>query len=291
METSDLSIFIRAFELGSLTKASEEAGYSASAGSHIIRKLEQSLGVTLLIRDNRGVSLSPEGRELLPYAKKLMAVQASMERAADGLLSEFSGSLCIGSISSVAVNWLPYLISSFNDIYPRVKISVIEGGYDDVEDWIIERRVECGFISSASKRSFDIWSLHDDPLLAVISSDNPLSSQEKIHINQIRKYEVFPPSEGVNYDVGKIIKDYSLKSTQNFESISDYSAILLAKRGLGITIMPELLLSDFDIEGISIRPLDPNFGRTICIASSRSEKRSAIAQKFIDHVIAWADYK
>ncbi len=290
METKDLSIFVRACELGNLTQAAEEAGYSPSAGSHIIKRLEKSLGVCLLVRDRSGVGLSAEGRIIFPLAKKLMADQAALERAADALLSEFTGELRVGSISSVAVQWLPGLISEFHKLYPGVRIKVIEGNYEEVEEWLIDKKVECGFLSSRVKRSFDIWPLRDDPLHAVLREDHPLAAMKRIPLKMLKDKTILAPYEGVEYDVGKMLKDYSLPTSTFFDSISDYSALFLVKNGYGLTIMPELLLHDLEINGIITRPLIPECHRTICIAAHRSEKRSAIAQRFIDYVVEWSSY-
>ena len=66
MSISQYQIFVKAVEQGSFTKAAAQLGFTQSGVSHAISALEGELGLTLLHRDRSGISLTADGRQLLP---------------------------------------------------------------------------------------------------------------------------------------------------------------------------------------------------------------------------------
>ena len=107
MDVNDLKLFTRAAELGNITRAAAELGYTQSAASHALRRLEQSLGTQLLQRLHMGVCLTENGRALLPYAAATLTAQERLIQKAGELSDRVSGTVSVGCISSVAIRWLP----------------------------------------------------------------------------------------------------------------------------------------------------------------------------------------
>ncbi len=69
-------------ETGGFTRASEELGYTQSAVSQMVQSLEEELGTVLFIRSKKGVVLTPDGAELLPYIKKYIPCLQGTDREA-----------------------------------------------------------------------------------------------------------------------------------------------------------------------------------------------------------------
>ncbi len=65
------SAFIKIIETGSFTKAAQELGYTQSAVSQMVRSLEEELSTTLILRSRKGLTLTPDAEEFLPYMKAL----------------------------------------------------------------------------------------------------------------------------------------------------------------------------------------------------------------------------
>ncbi len=70
MDVIKYQVFLRVVELGNLTRAAEELGYTQSAVSRIVADLEREWGVVLLTRSRTGVVLTPAGEELLPSPRR-----------------------------------------------------------------------------------------------------------------------------------------------------------------------------------------------------------------------------
>lgn len=291
METKDLQVLIKALEFKSLTKASGVLGYSASAGSHIIDRLEAQLGVTLLNRGHTGVSPTQDCMALLPYIHTILQQQATLEKVADKLSTKMSAQLNVGCISSVAISWLPGIIDSFHEKFPWININIFDGTYDELERWLQDGTIDCGFLTSGTRCSFSLWPLRSDPFYVVMPKGHPLAEKESIHPLELQGYHILMPSEGLSYDAGKILRMIA-QSNSNIGAArwSDYSVLSMVRQGRGITILPELLIRNVGLEGIEARPLRTGEKRTICLAVNDpdGEAPGPVTKHFIDHVVEWA---
>lgn len=287
MDIKDLDFFIKAAESGNLTHTSESLGYSPSAGSHIIKRLEEELGTPLFVRGPAGVTLTLEGKRLLPLARKVTDAAAALHRQASRLAANPPSILTVASITSVAAEWLPELIESFAGLRPDTSVRVIEGDYDEVAEWLRRGRAELGFLSSSCTGDLEAWPLESDPLMVILPADHPLAALDQVPAARLADEHFIVPAEGLDHEIGDIIPDRAMVSRLRSEAgrSSDYSALLLVKQKRGFTIMPELLLRGALLSGIAARPLAGGFSRTICIACLSREKLTPEGRAFLKYVL------
>ena len=138
--------FAKAVELGSFTKAAEELHYSQSGVSRMVADLEADWQVSLLERRKGGVLPTPDGAKILPYVKSLCEEFEKLGVAVDELQGLHSGMIRIATFSSGASQWLPNIIKDFQHAYPNIAYEVMLGDYTEIEQWILDGRVDCGFI-------------------------------------------------------------------------------------------------------------------------------------------------
>ena len=138
--------FVKTAECGSFTKAAELLNYSQSSISRMINDLEREWKVALLERSVGGVKLTSDGMKLLPYAKSVVAEFEKLQMEIDELNGLQSGLIRIGTFSSVATHWLPNIIKEFQKAYPNIDYELLLGDYTEIEEWILEGRVDCGFL-------------------------------------------------------------------------------------------------------------------------------------------------
>ncbi|MBO4290195.1 MAG: LysR family transcriptional regulator [Lachnospiraceae bacterium] len=291
METKDLSILMKAIELGSLAKASTELGYSPSAASHVLERLEEQLGISLLERSHSGVTPTRECQTLLPYVKTILEQQSVLKEVAERLGSKESARLNVGTISSVAVNWLPEIIDPFLEKFPWTEVITFEGSYLEIEHWLQEGTVDCAFVSAGTQGTFSFLPLRSDPFHVVFPKGHPLSQKETVHPLELRGYDLIIQEDGLKYDAPAffrvIPKDYPHVLSVH---LRDLSVLSMVRQGRGVAILPEMLLRNAGAQGIDSRPLSTGEKRTICLAytNANGAARSPVLQRFIDHVSAWA---
>ena len=288
MEINNLAIFIRAAELANVTRAATELGYTQSACSHILGRLEREFGLALFYRKHNGVELTAAGETLLPLARDLVQGQARMQDAAAKLAQRAEGLIRIGSITSVAIQWLPALIDDFVGAFPGTSVQIFDGDYEEVEQWLTGQQVDCGFLSSSTEKNFALHPLKKDPMMVVLPKTHPLCRYDVIPLAALKEEKMLIPAEGLHYDVGDILRAANSAPPKCYDLISDYSAISLVRKGYGLTILPELLLDGYSLDGVELRPLEANNLRTICVATLAGKVPSPITRAFVEYVVNWA---
>jgi LysR family glycine cleavage system transcriptional activator len=117
---------LRAFEAAarhlSFTNAAAELNVTQTAISHQIRRLEQELGISLFVRQNRGLTLTPEARDYLPGVR---AAFNDLRLATDRLQRKDNDHvLTVSTLASLAAKWLLPRLSSFQEAHPRIDVRI-----------------------------------------------------------------------------------------------------------------------------------------------------------------------
>ncbi len=122
-----------------------------------------------------------------------------------------------------------------------------------------------------------------DELVALLPYSHPLSNEKSLTLETISKLDFIVPGEGTNYDIGRIFKQAGIKLNVRMAVNYDYVAIAMVNCGLGITIMPNLILSGISDCGRAI-PLSPRCFRTIGFATNGTSPVSPACRAFLKFV-------
>lgn len=106
-------IFLKVAEVGNITRAAELLHYTQAGVSHSIAALEREAGVPLLIRGSNGVTLTENGKRLIQPIQTLVNDQRALEQSIFEINEVVAGTLRFGAFTSVAAQWLPFLIRDF----------------------------------------------------------------------------------------------------------------------------------------------------------------------------------
>ena len=280
MSLAKYQVFLAVAEQQNLTKAAAVLGYTQSGISHLLSGLEEDLGMTLFIRGRQGAQLTPEGQHLLPYIQRILHAEQDLHAAADDLKQVLSGSLRIGTISSIAMSYLPRILQDFQEKHPQLELTVINGTYADLETDLLENRVDCAFVTLPSLKEFVITPLLRDRLMAILPESSPHTSQKQISLHELQHEIFIIPAEGSHYDIGKLFSAAEITPQSRFVIHDDFAALAMVRQGLGYTILPELLFDCLPQDGVCAAPLD-NSEREIGIAVNRSRYQSPAIRAFI----------
>ena len=128
MDTQTLQIYLGLCRNLHFSKTSEQFHLSASALSRSIQRLEAELGCALLVRDNRTVSLTPQGEIFRQYAEDVVARGEQLQVDLGVSLQRLSGKLSLFSSVTASQSILPQVLARFRQEYPLVEIQ-LETGY------------------------------------------------------------------------------------------------------------------------------------------------------------------
>lgn len=275
--------FVETVEKGSFTKAAESLNYAQSSISKMIADLEKEWGISLLQRNKKGVCLTPSGELILPYARKILSDFEEMQQKIHAMNGIQSGTVRIGTFSSVAIHWLPDIFAKFQEDYPGIDYEILLGDYDEVGKWIDEGRVDCGFLRLPAHNNFDVISLKRDEYKAVLPVNHPLARKEILDYKDLNEQPFLLLEHGGKTEVSELLEKHDVHPNIRFTTWEDYAIMSMVEKGLGIGILPEMILKRIPYR-VTIRPFQTPYFREIVLAMKDRKKLNLAAQKFTEYL-------
>ena len=284
MDNTKFKAFIECINKGSVTAAAEELGYTPSAVSQLISSLEKELGLKLLNRTQRGVSLTSEGSELLPAVRAWLAAEDEVYQLASELKGISTGTLTIASYPSAAITWLPRIIRRFKNDYPGIDINIVENIRSDIFEHLENNEADMAILVYSEPMPYEWISLADVEMLAAVPEDNPYAEAEAFPIKEIENYDFIMGSWGNEREIIEILDKHGVKPNVRYTTYDTPLTVALVRMGLGIS-MVNALGSQYWIGNYARLPLEPrefiNFG----IAIPSRERLSKAAEKFLSYAV------
>lgn len=283
MDSIKIKALLKAAELGSLTKAAEELGYTQAGLTHMMNRLEAETGLALLKRTKSGVALTPEGEKLLPYFKDFSVASEQLGRAISETARGLGEIIRIGTYTSILKFWLPTIINGFKHISPEIKIEIRDLSITAMYERVSTNELDLAFGSFRPSEECDFIPLKNDPFYAVLpKSETSFDNTDTIPINAISGKSFIMPTFGYDPDILEALHKNNVTPILNATSVSDDSVTALVEIGLGLSILPELVLKSVDKSSIKIKKLSPDCSRELGLIIPKKIK-SPIVKSFIDY--------
>ena len=286
MSIKKYEVLSKVVELGSLTKAAEALGLTQSGVSHIISTLEAEFGFSLLRRGKSGVSLTPDGETIMPALRGVLNSAEQLNQIVSSINGLAKGTVRIGAFTSVAVHWLPGIIKEFSALYPNVEIKLLNGDYHDVAQWLSGGEADVGFVAYPEELDCKCTPLHADRLMAVLPLDHPLAKSSVYSLKNVENEPFISLLEASDQDARRALQKAGVRPNVKYYTKDDYAIIAMVENGLGVTIMPELLLKGHQ-DKVAILPTDPPYERMISLALSDAGSGSPATRAFADFATSW----
>ena len=289
MELRHLRYFVAVAEEGHVTRAAERLGIQQPPLSQQIQAMEREMDVQLFRRKPRGVELTDAGRTLLEDARRILGdVDGALARARRTARGE-QGKVIVGFNSSAPFHpFVPRVIRAFREAFPRVAVTLEEGGTGDLVDGLRAERVDVAFVRSAVAIGDGIaaYELVEEPMVAALPAGHPalaggdapmpldeLSSEPFVLYRRTSGPGLYDAIVGACSAAG-----FAPRVEQEAPRI--VATLNLVAAGLGVTLVPESL-SSMRMDGIAYRALaEPRPVAPIRLACRGVDHASA-ARRFV----------
>lgn len=257
-------------KLEHVTEAANAMHVAQSAVSRQIFNLEQELGVDLFIREGRNVHLTEIGKLFLKQVEEAVKILDEAKREVREFLDPEQGTVQIGFPSSMANYTLPTTISAFRELHPEVKFKFRQGSYYYLIDSVISGKVDMALIGPLPRNNNKLKGeiLFLENIVALLPIDHPLADQAQIKLTQLRNdgFVLFPPGFGMREIVDNACQQQGFMQNVAFEA-KDIDGIKgLVSAGLGVTLIPEMALSESLPRGtVKAKIIEPEVTRTVGI--------------------------
>ena len=183
MEDNWLKAFCLLVEMRSFSKAGEAILITQSAMSHLIKHLEEEIGVKLLNRSGRKVIPTPAGWVFYKQAKKILEAYKTLGDDINRLIKEIKGPLNLGASTIVAKYLLPQVIYDFSKRFPEVQIDLTVSNTEAIIKELQQGNIDLGIVEGNMKnKGITLEEIADDEIVLIVSDENPLAKKE--HITQ-----------------------------------------------------------------------------------------------------------
>lgn len=278
-------VLLNALEYGSITAAAEKMGYTQSGVSHLINSLEKELGVKLIIRGRNGVRPTPVGESLMPYIRRITSENESFHQALNEITGLVKGKLTIGSFATISSFYLPEVIKGFLELHPNIDFELKSGSYTDIEKWIVNKEVECGFVSLPSQETLTCIPVIMDRLVIATGKnyDHGFANPNSVTLSELEKVDHILIDGKNDYDCIRFFGDSFPRIRVKVITSDAASAIEMVENNLGVIVIPIYLVKD-RIDKLNIFEPEKTHNRTLAMAYLNKKEASPVLKKFINYV-------
>lgn len=275
-------------ELGSFTKAADSLGYTQPAMSQMIASLEKELSLKLLHRSRYGIYLTIEGERLFPSIQKTIAQYQSMQEIAKEIRGLEQGTIRIGTLSSISCHWLPQLIQVFQSIYPKVEFILHQGDNTSIPEWVRIGEVDFGFVNLSARPNLKAKFIKEGEYRAVLPLQHPLAAAPAVTLDALAEEPFLAIEEGEQSAPLEAFYQNGLAPNVRMRVHDDYSILSMVETGLGVSILPELVLRKTNYQ-VAIVPIEPAVTRRIGLIAKEKDELPLASKYFIDFLFAHVD--
>lgn len=231
-------------ETGTFTSAAKKLYITQSAVSHAVAELEKQAGTALFERLPKGVALTRCGASLLEESRSILTACRNLDRRMNHL--EENTPVHIVSSITIASFLLPEILKDLKTSFPQLRLSVRVASANTAIDILQRGNADIAFWEGAApKGNFQTIFLGSYRLCAACAPDFDLS-EKAISPDQLCRYPLLLREKGsaIRDTLDNTLALAHLRAEPVWESVNSFALIKAAEAGLGITILPEKLLSD-----------------------------------------------
>lgn len=242
-----LRIFYYAAKEKNLTKAAEALFVTQPAVTMQIKALEQYLEVALFRKRGKFLELTAEGSVLYQYAEKIFSVVDEMEHALKGFSSLSHGSLIIGTTRSFARHLMPGLISSYQEKFPEIKVSLEVGSSSEIAEGVAAFKYDLGIIGRIPLPGKVKAVLYRPEAFCVVTSpDHRLAKKEVVSWRDLQNESIIirEPGSGSRHFMLSLLASHGVNPSVLIEagSVEFIKEYVIQGRGISFLYQPEVQL-------------------------------------------------
>ena len=290
MEWADVDATIQKYQAlvetvraGSISAAARRLSYSQSGVSRMIADLERDWGISLLERGRKGVRLTADGQQVMPFVEAVCEDQRRLRERVAEVVGAQTGLIVIGTFSSVATHLIPPAIERFTREHPGIEYELRMGDYSEIESWVADGLVDFGFLPYPPQEPREDLArevVATDELMAVVPQGHELAAREAISLAELAAEPFILLERGSDNEISPLFETAGLSLTVCLSTWDDYAIMSMVENDLGVSILPNLILTRCPYR-IERRPLDPPVTRDLA-AVYRPGLLSTPARAFLD---------
>lgn len=279
MELQQLEYFLAIAHIGNFTKAAKAVSITQSALSRSIIRLEKELGVQLLNRNTKEVTLTRHGEMLLAHAERIVKEETAAKMEIDRPDKQIINLSFLHSLGSYIV---PRLISSFRKNHPQCKFKLNQDNSTVLTERLIKGKTDLCICSNLLMNETIGWlPLCSEELFVIVPLDHPLAKRESVNLKDIadESFITLKPFYGLRLLANQLFDMTGVTPHIEFEGDEIVTVANLVAADLGVSLIPKIPGMDrLNVKFLKLS--SPHCRRTIGIAWDTSRLLSPLVYEF-----------
>lgn len=275
-----------ALRLGSFRRAAIDLGVAQPTISAQVQRLEEDLGVVLVVRGAHGIQPTHAGEHLLPYLRAALRAEQSMRQEAGAISGVRSGRVRLGSIAAASQALLPRVVQRYRAEYPNIHLQVTEGGSGFVSEGVASGEFDAGVIfrlgpPSPGEEDLRYIDLAEGLVVIAVPAGHRLASRPLIRGRDLAGEPL------IFFHEGSMLRSALERLTQGVEvkpvfyTTSAETAQRMVSAGVGLALTSTLAPSSADREGVAlVRLAEPWTETRLSIVLRSGEQPTPAVQAF-----------
>jgi DNA-binding transcriptional LysR family regulator len=280
---NDLQAFRAVAELSNFRKAAEALHVSQPAFSRRIEKLEEALGVQLLERTTRRVSLTSVGRDFDRKVQQLLDDLDHTLLGIRGVATTRMGEVTIACVPSTVYYFVSQVISRYHERYPKVRVRILDASANEVLTSVSRSEADFGLnFVGAQEPDIEFKPLMEERFVAACRRDHPLAKKRRVTWTELAQYDYISVSKASG---NRLLLDQALSGLPGrpqaiYETQHVTTMLGLVEAGLGVAAVPSIAMPAADHPLlVSVPLLDPVISRRIGLIQRKGRALSPAAQQ------------
>lgn len=283
---NDLQAFRAVAELSSFRKAADALNVSQPAFSRRIEKLEEALGVQLLERTTRRVSLTSVGRDFDRKVQQLLDELDHTLLGIRGVAATRMGEVTIACVPSTVYYFVSQVISRYHERYPKVRVKVFDASANEVLTAVSRSEADFGLnFVGGQEPDIEFKPLMEERFVAACRRDHPLAKKRRVTWTELGRYDYISVSKASG---NRLLLDQALSGLAGrpqsiYETQHVTTMLGLVEAGLGVAAVPSIAMPGADHPLLVSVPLsDPGITRKIGLIRRKGRALSPAAQQLYE---------
>jgi DNA-binding transcriptional LysR family regulator len=285
-DLNDLLAFRAVAELTSFRRAAESVHLSQPAFSRRIDKLEQALGVRLLERTTRRVTLTAVGRDFERKVRELLDdLDATLLGIRGGAVTRM-GEVTVACVPSTVYYYLSQVIRRYHERCPKVRVKVLDAGANEVLAAVARGEADFGLnFIGAQEGELEFKPLVEERFVAACRRDHPIARLRRVSWAQLGQHDYISVGRSSG---NRVLLDQALAGVEGrpqaiYEAQHVTTTLGLVEAGLGVAAVPSMAMPAADHPLlVSVPLIEPIVTRKVGLIRRRGRSLSPGAQQLYD---------
>jgi LysR family transcriptional regulator, transcription activator of glutamate synthase operon len=286
MELRQLRYLVALADERHFTRAAAREHIAQPALSQQIRRLEQEVGLALVERTTRRVTVTEAGRVLVARARRILAEVEAATAEMQAFTGVRTGHVMVGTMHTMGPVDVSLALAVFHERHPGVELTVREQSSEELAEMLRDDELDLSFLSVTERMESHGLRLHQlvsEELMVVLPQDHALAGRERVRMAELAEEQFISYREGARLRELLVFaaRSAGFEPQVQLESNESERIRRLVARHMGVAILPR---SDAERPGadVAVAPLiEPALSRDITLACREGRRLAPAAAEFL----------